>query len=319
MAQKNRVMKKTIILFIGIAIVTTTDIVAQSRKYISQFSHLQGYYNPALTGYEGSIIRGLVRNQWLGWEDAPKTYFSSAELDFGQLSGKALGDTLGKNAIGISILHDQYGAFADTEIVASYASRIQLGEKANLRLGAGLYYGAIRLDGNKMTTEQASDPTVGQYIGSFSNMQVLDFNLGMALTHPSYYVSYAVHHVNRGSVSSGDVFMERMSSVGIFQTGYRNRINPNLVLATNFMYRSQADLPDNLELNLKVVLKDKFWIGAGHRIDYANNFQFGMLFDKMRIGYIFEMPMIRSYLLPNTTHEFMLTYALFGESKGMIW
>ena len=312
-------MKKIILLVIGIALVTTTEIIAQSRKYISQFSHLQGYYNPALTGYEGSMIRGLVRNQWAGWEGAPKTFFGSAELDFSQLSGKALGDTLGKNAVGISILHDQYGAFADTEIVASYASRIQLGAKTSLRLGAGLHYGSIRLDGNKMTTEQAADPIVGQYFGSFSDMQVLDFNLGMALTHPSYYVSYAVHHVNKGSVSSGDVFMERMPRVGIFQAGYRNRINANLALATNFMYRSQADLPDNLELNLKVVLKEKVWIGGGHRIDYANNFQFGMIFDKMRIGYIYEIPMIRSYLLPNTTHEFMVTFALIGERRGMIW
>jgi type IX secretion system PorP/SprF family membrane protein len=310
-------MKKIFILLISLGL--STSLLAQSRKYISQFSHLQGYYNPALTGYEGSMIRGLVRNQWAGWEGAPKTYFGSVELDFGQLSGKTLGDTLSNNAIGISMLHDQYGAFADTEIVASYASRIQLGAKTNLRLGAGVHYGSIRLDGNKMTTEQAADPIVGQYFGSFSDRQVLDINLGMALTHPSYYVSYAVHHVNKGSASSGDVFMERMPRVGIFQAGFRNRIDDNLVLATNFMYRSQSDLPDNLELNLKVLLREKVWVGAGHRIDYANNFQFGVLFNKMRIGYIYEMPMLRSYLLPNTTHEFMLTYALFGERRGMIW
>ncbi|MCH7407685.1 PorP/SprF family type IX secretion system membrane protein [Belliella aquatica] len=312
-------MKKTIILFIGIALVTTSDILAQSRKYISQFSHLQGYYNPALTGYEGSMIRGFVRNQWAGWEGAPKTYFASAELDFGQLSGQASGDILGKNAAGISILHDQYGAFAETEFVASYASRIQIGEKTNLRLGAGLNYRSVRLDGNSMTTEQADDPIVGQYLGSFSNMQVMDFNLGIAVTHPNYYVSYAVHHVNQGAINSGDVFMERMPRAGIFQAGYRNRMTDNLALATNFMYRSQIDLPDNVEFNMKVVLKEKFWLGGGHRIDYANNFQFGLLFDKMRLGYIYEIPMLRSYLLPNVTHEFMLTYALFGDRRGMIW
>ncbi|SNS79900.1 type IX secretion system membrane protein, PorP/SprF family [Belliella buryatensis] len=312
-------MKKTIILFIGIALVTTSDILAQSRKYISQFSHLQGYYNPALTGYEGSMIRGFVRNQWAGWEGAPKTYFASAELDFGQLSGQASGDILGKNAAGISLLHDQYGAFAETEFVASYASRIQIGEKTNLRLGAGLNYRSVRLDGNSMTTEQADDPIVGQYLGSFSNMQVMDFNLGIAVTHPNYYVSYAVHHVNQGAINSGDVFMERMPRVGIFQAGYRNRMTDNLALATNFMYRSQVDLPDNVEFNMKVVLKEKFWLGGGHRIDYANNFQFGLLFDKMRIGYIYEMPTLKSYLLPNVTHEFMLTYALFGDRRGMIW
>jgi type IX secretion system PorP/SprF family membrane protein len=310
-------MKKLIILVLTLGL--STSLFAQTRKYISQFSHLQGYFNPALTGYEGSMLRGFVRNQWAGWEGAPMTYFASAELDFGQLSGQVSGDVLGKNAVGMAILHDQYGAFAETELVGSYASRIRVGERTNLRLGAGVSYRTVRLDGNNLTTEQANDPVVGQYVGSFSDMQVLDFNLGMALTHSNYYVSYSVHHVNSGRINSGEMFMDRIPSVGVFQAGYRSKLDENLSLATNIMYRTQVDLPDNIEFNFKVILKERLWLGGGHRIDYANNFQFGILFDKMRIGYIYEMPMLRSYLLPNVTHEFMLTYALFGDRKGMIW
>jgi len=312
-------MKKLLIIILAIGLYTNQESFAQSRKYFSQFSHLQGYYNPALTGYEGSMLRGFIRDQWSGWEGAPKTYFASAEVDFGQLSNKEAGDILGKNAMGLSILQDQYGAFAETEFVGSYASRIQIGKQTNVRLGAGVSYRNVRLDGNNLTTEQANDPVVGQYFGSFSSMQVMDVNLGMALTHPNYYVSYAVHHVNKGSISSGDIFMDRMPTVGILQAGFRSRLDEKLSVATNFMYRSQLDLPDNIEMNVKLVLKEKFWVGGGHRISYANNFQFGVLFNKMRIGYIYEMPMLKSYLLPNVTHEFMLTYSLFGEKKGMIW
>jgi type IX secretion system PorP/SprF family membrane protein len=197
-------MKKTLTILLILALSSTLN--AQSRKYISQFSHLQGYYNPALTGYEGSMFRGMVRNQWAGWEGAPRTYFGSVEIDFGQMRGQTTGDILGKNAAGISVLHDQFGAFAETEFVAGYASRIQIAEQTNLRLGAGMSYRSIRLDGNNMTTEQADDPKLTEYIGSFSNMSVVDFNLGMALTHPNYYVSYAMHHVNQGAISRGDDF-----------------------------------------------------------------------------------------------------------------
>jgi len=182
-----------------------------------------------------------------------------------------------------------------------------------------LSYRKVVLDGNSMTTEQADDAVLGQYLGSFSEMEVLDFNLGLALTHPNYYVSYGVQNVNGGKISSGDVFMERLEMVGVFQAGYRSRLDDNLGVATNFMYRNQSDLPANLELNFKVILRDRLWLGAGHRIDYANNFQFGILFDRMRIGYVYEMPMMKSYLLPNVTHEFMLSYALFGDRRGMIW
>ena len=76
-------MKKITILLL--AILLSIASYGQSRKYMSQFSHLQGYFNPALTAYEGSMVKGLVRNQWAGWEGAPKSYFVSAELDFANM------------------------------------------------------------------------------------------------------------------------------------------------------------------------------------------------------------------------------------------
>lgn len=302
-------MKKIFILFIALTLSMST--FAQSRKYVSQFSHMQSYFNPALTGFEGSNFRGLVRNQWAGFEGAPMTYVGSLEFDIADF---AKGSDAGKNALGINLLHDEYGAFIETEMIASYASRIRVAEKTSIRLGMGVNYNMVRLDGNNMTTEQFNDPKIAQYLNGFANMQVLDFNIGLALTHPNYYISYAVHNVNEGAINSGDVFLERKPRVGIAQAGYRNAVNENIAVATNFMYRSQSDLPDNIELNFKVLMMDKIWLGVGHRVNYANNFQFGVLLPMMRIGYVYELPMNKSYLLPNTTHEFLAVIPLFKKN-----
>lgn len=288
---------------------------AQSRKYISQFSHLQGYYNPGLTAYEGSMVKGFVRNQWAGWEGAPKTYFVSAELDFADLGG--YGD-LGKNAIGVNLLSDEYGAFRETELILSYSTRVRVSELAGVRLGAGVNFNQIRLDGNNLTTEQANDPTVGQYIGGFANLSIVDFNLGLSLTHPNYYFSYGMHNVNQGSFSKGDMFISKKPMVSIAQGGYRNSITDQMSVIFNTMWRSQDNLPDNLEFNMKFLFYDKFWVGAGHRVDYANSAQLGMLMGKMRFGYVYEWPTLKSYLLPNPTHEFMLSIRLFEGSEN-IW
>jgi len=306
-------MKKLLLLSLGILLSVGT--FAQSRKYMSQFSHLQGYLNPALTAYEGSMVKGLVRNQWAGWEGAPKMNFLSAELDFANLGGNS---DLGKNAIGVNLLSDEYGAFKETELILSYATRIQVSEKAGLRMGAGLNINSIRLDGTRLTTEQANDPTLAQYVGGFADMNVLDLNIGMSVTHPNYYVSYGVHNVNQGSISSGDVFMDKKPRVGIAQAGYRNRFSENMTVIGNGMWRSQSDLPANVEFNLKFLFKDKFWVGGGHRVDYANNAQLGVLLGKVRFGYVYEWPMLQSYLLPNPTHEFLLSFRLFG-GDAEIW
>jgi type IX secretion system PorP/SprF family membrane protein len=199
----------------------------------------------------------------------------------------------------------------DTELIASYASRIRLNANTNLRLGAGVNYNTVRLDGNAMTPEQAGDPVLGRYLNSFVDMHILDFNLGLALTHRNYYLSYGAHNVNRGAIHSGDVFMDRKPATHIVQAGFRQALSKDFSVILNFMQRMQADLPDNTELNLKVLMLDRLWLGAGHRRDYANNFQLGLVLDRFRVGYIYELPSTRSYLLPNTTHEFTAVFNLF--------
>lgn len=287
----------------------------QSRKNISQFSHFQSYFNPGLTCYEGSAFRGFVRNQWSGFEGAPKTYFFSTELDFGEMAGETDPALMGKNALSVNLLHDTYGAFRENELMVSYASRVRISENHSLRLGVGVNYLSVRLDGNAMTTEEQNDPTLGQYYGSFSDMQFLDANIGMALTHKQYYVSYAMHRINGGNASRGDNFMKGYPAEKFIQAGFRESITPNFSIITNAFFRSRKDLPNIFEMNVKALLMDKVWVGAGHRIDYASNLQVGVLAKKMRIGYLYEVPMGRNYLLPGSTHEFTVVLNLFKTNE----
>jgi type IX secretion system PorP/SprF family membrane protein len=303
-------------LIILIGLITSQIGYSQSTKYISQFSHFQSYFNPGLTGYEGSTVRGFVRNQWSGFEGAPKTYFFSTELDFGELSGERDPELTGKNAVSLNLLHDTYGAFRETELMLNYASRVRLTEKHNLRLGAGVSYQSIRLDGNALTTEEQNDQTLGQYIGQFSNMNVVDFNLGIALTHAKYYISYGMHRVNGGKITSGDEFMDGYPAAKMIQAGFREAISPNLAVITNAFYRSQKGLPDLTEFNLKVLLMNKIWVGGGHRLDFATNMQLGVVTKRMRIGYVYEFPMGGySYNLPGQIHEFTAVFSLFRDNE----
>lgn len=302
-----------------------SNLHAQTRKFVSQFSHFQGYFNPALTGYEGSVVRGFVRNQWGGIEGAPRTHFLSAELDFGELAGEVDPGLLGKNAFSINLLQDNYGAFRENEITVNYAARVRLTERHNLRLGTGVSYQSIRLDGNALTTEEANDPTIGRYLGTFSYTNVLDFNIGMALTHENYYLSYGIHRVNGGNIQSGDEFINGYPAEQMIQAGYREAVSQNITVAANGFYRSRKGLPDVMELNLKVLMMDRLWLGLGHRIDYATNAQVGFLVGKLRLGYVYEFAMANSYLLPGGVHEFTLALNLFRpnerryRNEALIW
>ncbi len=312
-------------IFIMFFLFQTELSFGQSRKFISQFSHFQSYYNPALSGYEGTSIRGFVRNQWAGLDGAPKTFQASAELDFAQLSELPDPALLGKNAVSFNILHDQYGPYKDNELILAYASRIRLNEKSNLRLGAGINFNSVELNGNYLTSDMVNDPKLAPFQSRFSHMRILDFNLGIAYTNENFYASYAVHNVNIGNLRFGEVFMEDKAPVNILMAGYREAVSPSLAIAANLMYRAQADLPNNLEMNVKLLFAETLWFGMGHRATYTNNFQLGFVLPQFRFGYSYELPMNRAFLLPNTTHEFTLFYSVFGKrrlrgnERIMIW
>lgn len=302
---------KVVVLMI-IAVLSAMEAKSQTRKFVSQFSHFQNYFSPALTGYEGSNIRSFVRNQWAGMNGAPKTYFLSAELDFGELSGLQDPALMGQNAVSMSVLSDTHGAFRENELIFSYASRIRLTQSHNLRLGAGVNYQTIRLDGNSLTWEEQNDPILGRYLGQFSDLQVVDFNIGLALTHKKYYFSYGMHRVNGGQFTKGDKFMDAYPAEKMVQFGLRESLTENLSLVFNGFYRSRKDLPEVLEVNIKALLMEKVWVGAGQRLNYASNINFGILTSSMRIGYLYEFPVQKSYLLPGGTHEFTAVLNLFN-------
>ncbi len=77
-------------------------------------------------------------------------------------------------------------------------------------------------------------------------MQVVDFNLGLALTHSNYYVSYGMHRVAGGKITSGDEFMNGYPTSNVIQGGYREALSPNLAVIFNAFYRTQKDLNDKL-------------------------------------------------------------------------
>jgi uncharacterized membrane protein YpjA len=111
--------------------------------------------------------------------------------------------------------------------------------------------------------------------------------------------------------------VESKPIVSIFQTGFRQSITPNFSVFSHMMYRIQSDLPSTMEFNIKALLMEKVWVGVGHRIDYAFNMQLGYVLPKFKFGYAYEMPVSGSFLIPNPTHEFMLSYYIFRKSDSM--
>lgn len=284
---------------------------AQSRKYISQYNAAQSYFNPAMTAYNGSSLNSIVRNQWMGLDGSPSTTYFNAEVDFGELGGEEDPALLGKNAAGINIMFDQHGPFAETDITFNYSTRVRLTANHSLRFGTGVNFTSVRLDGGALTPEQENDPTIGKYLGGFADMQSLDLHLGAAFTHTNYYAGFSVGNASRGRFNRGDAFLPHHPLVYSVQVGYREILTEHISVIGTGLFRSQAGVYENIELNVKGLVADTFWLGLGHRVNHSNNIQFGvLLLHQFKVGYVFEYPTNTSHRLPGTTHEFVASLRL---------
>ncbi|GAB3203146.1 type IX secretion system PorP/SprF family membrane protein [Pontibacter aydingkolensis] len=315
------------------------NAMAQNRKQMASFSQYQQYFNPAFTGFEGSVVQTLYRNQWTGFEDAPKTILATAELDL-----KSIGDTKGykfdsqgdgdylksisaKHAIGLSVLHDQFGPSKETQLFLSYGSAVRLSESLSMRWGTALTYSSQFLDGNRLTVDQENDPKYTNLLGHSNRIGKADINLGMALSAEKFYVGYAMQDITKGKLlTTGDGYLKGFyTRKHIVQAGYRTHITNQLGMTVNGIYQYDSDQAATIEGQVKAVYQNLLWIGAGYRNDVAYNLTAGIRLNQLSLHYAYETPVQDARYISKATNEVALVYSLRklkGEDTGkqfLLW
>lgn len=321
-------MKKLLLAVTGLFCAFYAD--GQSRTDISQFSLFQQYYNPSLTGNYGSAVKSFYRNQWTGFEDAPKTIFVSGEMSFADLKGRGVSENrrrAGSNfnpgnsgALGLSVLNKSFGPYGETQVFLSYGSAIRLTESLNLRWGTALTYKLNSLDGTKLNVA-GDDPKYQHLLGQNNRKSKVDLNLGIALTASDFYVAYAMQDVSKdGFFSTGDAFLEdNYSRKHVVQAGYRTNLSDQVGIVVNSMLILDELQEKTIEGQVKGVYRNMFWAGAGYRNDLAYNLTAGIKLKQLLIGYAYEMPTGDASDMPNNTNEIVLSYQLStwsGSGRG---
>jgi type IX secretion system PorP/SprF family membrane protein len=288
-------------------------VKAQNRKQVAQFSLFQQYFNPAMTGYEGTQIKTLYRDQFTGFTDAPQTIFISGEVNAAELAGRPASSGLGANsAVGFSLLRDTFGPFKETQLNGSYGSQVRLSETLSLRAGAALTYEVSRLDPDKVTVDILQDPEYQNLFGTDNNQtHKLDVNAGLTLTGQNFYVGYAIRDLAKGQLITGDHYYDYTYPLHhVVQAGYRRALTESFGLVANGIYRYDSKLKETLEGQLKGVWNNMFWAGAGYRNNLALTFNAGLRVNQFRIGYCREVATGKAQGINAGTNELMVTYQL---------
>ncbi len=272
---------------------------AQQELMISQYMFNGLFINPAYAGshpYTSSTM--LHRSQWAGMEGAPRTNLLG-------IDGPVWNNKMG---LGFTFSHDMIGVSRDMEMAAHYAYRIRTGDNGHLAFGlrAGISLYSARL--GELVYWDAQDAV---YQADISNAAVGKFGFGIYWSNRLSFVGLSVPTI---TAADGTITTDLATAPDHYFTqhyylnaGHVFELNEHFDLKPSLLVKYQQQAPPEADLNLNVLFKDRFWLGAGYRTGDA---VVGMVECQvnhlLRVGYAYDMNTSGLRPYNGGSHEVML-------------
>ncbi|KAB1063228.1 PorP/SprF family type IX secretion system membrane protein [Salibacter halophilus] len=288
---------KRYILTLGVIFGALT-VTAQQLPQFTQYFLNDFIINPGVTGTKDAWIgQSNNRYQWVGIQDAPRTYILSAN---GPFSDYNMG-------LGGYFFSDIAGHTRRTGFAGSYAYHLKVAD--DIKLGMGLNFGATRwlIDGSAIQTKDTEDPAFSR--GTQSTW-VPDAGVGFHLYAKEFWVGISAPQIIGNKLKFFDDYTQtqaRLARHYFFNAGYNYQMLDELVLQPSVFVKYIDPLPVQFDATLRVIYDDFIWAGFSYRMDDAVGVMLGVDFqNNLRFGYSYDIP--TSDINPYTTgsHELML-------------
>ncbi len=286
---------KKFLLFALLIVFTSGISYGQQDPQFSQNMFNKLYTNPAYAGSSEGICGTLLyRNQWTGFDGAPKTGVFSIDAPVNFLHG----------GLGLTVLAADELGFENTFAVKlAYAFRFNIGQ-GNLALGldAGLLQKSI--DGD-FKFNDPGDPIIP--VSSVSGNVFPDLGAGIYYNSDKLYLGASMSHLLESEVDYGD-FTSKMARHLYVTGGYRFEFSPALSLTPSVHLKNVAD-QTQLDINANLHFNNRFWIGGSYRLEDAMVILAGLnITPNLRLGYSYDLTTSDLKDYSNGTHEIMLGY-----------
>jgi len=297
---------KKIILFLAV-VVTATTLFAQQQPLYSQYMFNRFLLNPAITGNVDYIpLRLTARQQWVGIENAPSTQ---------AVSGHTL---LGNKSMGVGgyVFVDRFGPETKIGLQASYSYILDL-NSINSKLSFGLAVKAFqyRLDYTQMTAIDEGDEVLINQNNQTAFVPDADF--GVYLQGERYFVGISATQLIQLPIKISDKEVDKNSMIRHYYLlgGYKFQLGEKFELEPSILAKGTEKTPFNLDVNLRAIYMENYWVGASYRTSGEIIAMLGVKFKSFIFGYAFDYSTSEIKNFQSGSHEIMIGYN-FGEGKN---
>jgi type IX secretion system PorP/SprF family membrane protein len=244
------------LLFLGVF-----QMNAQQEQHYTQFMHNKLMINPAYAGARGvPFITGIYRNQWLGFEGAPKSGLVSFNTPF---LTKRVG-------AGITLSHRSIGLERNTSLALSYS--YNLIQKDGLSLRGGLM-GSARYLGIDFNRAKATiDNDLSILTNDVSNSFYGNFGVGLyGSVEDKFYMGVSVPSLISNNVSLKNPSPSVISNAKEFRHAYLMAgaslpLSEDVYLLPAILVKYVKNAPLDADINLNLDVKKKVTAGLSYRM-----------------------------------------------------
>lgn len=296
------------------AFVSTSASAQDFEPILGSFSQMPSLYNPAATGITDFIrIRGDARLQWIGIDNAPKTFSGTADMPV----------KIGKKRIGVGVLAQQegIGLFSNLEagLQASYKLRLLGG---TLSIGLQGSYLNSKFKGSEVILpddddyHEGTDEAIPTQDVSGSKF---DFSAGVWYEHKYFYAGISGRHLldpaitlkMEGSENTEAVEYETRRARTLYFTAGSNIPIKNTLIELQPALIAATDLTDFTGIVEMRARYNRFIsVGIGYRYLAGISISLGAEYKNFFLGYSYEYPLSAIAKASSGSHEIVAGYQL---------
>lgn len=300
-------MKSFITLFSSVFILSGYSH-GQQVTQITQHMFFKSVLNPGAIGSEKYLDAGIWnRNQWTGFEGAPRSQYLSVNSSFFK----------SRSGVGGYIFNDEVGPIRNTGLSAGYSYKLPVNNKIDLSFGLAMMLSNFRVDGTKIDLHDENDQVID--LTSVSSTFVPEASTGLYLFHSDFYAGLsAINIIN----SNTPVFistakpgaMPRVLHIN-FIGGYEIKLDKLIALIPSIYISKALNNPLQTDVNLRIDYSKKFQFGVTYRTKDAMAFLLGIHFlNDFILGYSYDLQFSELKEQNNGSHEISLRYAFYYNS-----
>jgi type IX secretion system PorP/SprF family membrane protein len=302
---------------------------SQQTPQYSQYM-LNGFLlNPAVAGSEGyTAVNLTVREQWVGFQDAPSTYALSFNTRLLQESHISRGKSVkrhpkspfrgGNVGLGGYVFNHRNGAVDRTGLRVTYAYHLEL-EQSQLSFGLSMVGYQYRVDKERIHLENPDDDALWQ--GLQQSVFIPDADAGVYYMASNYWAGFSVDQLFESALKFGDkgydqLVMERNYHL---MGGYDFLLTDEMILSPSTHLKIAENGKVQADINARLSFSQLYWGGITYRTGHSLIVMAGVSVDRFIFGYAFDIGLNSIMKQSYGSHEFTFIAKLGDITRRHRW